>query len=69
MGEQHPTIKISLEFKKWLEKRGNKGESFEDIIKRLMPSYLETHKREVKMISKKKQGKDFREMKSIWVEK
>ena len=44
MGEQHPTIKISLEFKKWLEEKGNKGESFEDIIKRLMPSYLKTHK-------------------------
>lgn len=69
MGEQHPTIKISLQFKKWLEKQGNKAESFEDIIKRLIPSYKETHKLEVKMITKKKQGKDFREMKSVWVER
>jgi len=69
MGEQHPTIKVSLEFKKWLEKRGNKGESFEDIIKRLIPSYLKTHKREVKLITKQKKGEKFREMKSEWVEK
>jgi len=69
MGEQHPTIKISIQFKKWLEKQGNKGESFEDLIKRLIPSYIETHKKEVKLITKKKGGKEFREMKSIWVEK
>ena len=69
MGEQHPTIKISSEFKKWLEERGNKGESFEDIIIRLMPSYLKTHKREVKLITKEKRDKEFREMKSMWVKK
>lgn len=69
MGEQCPTIKISNQFKDWLEKQGSKGESFEEIIKRLMPLWKETHKLEVKMISKKKRGKDFREMKSVWVEK
>jgi predicted CopG family antitoxin len=70
MGEQCPTIKISNQFKDWLEKQGKKGESYEDVIKRLMPSWKDTHKLEVKMIEKKnKSGKDFREMKSIWVEK
>jgi len=30
---------------------------------------METHKREVKLITKQKKGKEFREMKSVWVEK
>ena len=69
MEEQHPTIKISKEFKEWLEKQGAKGESFEEVIKRLMPSYMQTHKREVKLLEKKKGRGIRREMRSVWVEK
>lgn len=36
MKEQQPTIKLSREFKEWLEIQGNKGESYEDVIKRLI---------------------------------
>lgn len=30
------TIKLSQKFKNWLQSKGNKGETFEDVIKRLM---------------------------------
>ena len=32
------SIQISKEFRDWLESRGKKGESYEDIIKRLLKS-------------------------------
>jgi hypothetical protein len=32
------SIQVSKEFRDWLESRGKKGESYEDIIKRLLKS-------------------------------
>jgi len=69
MKEQSPTIKLSQQFKEWLEKQGKKGESFEDLIKRLMPLWNQTHKLEVKLLEKKKGRGIRREMRSVWVEK
>lgn len=36
MTEQKPTMRISRPFKDWIEKQGLKGETFEDVIKRLV---------------------------------
>ncbi|HJX49839.1 MAG TPA: hypothetical protein VJ438_00060 [Candidatus Nanoarchaeia archaeon] len=33
---ERTSIQISREFRDWLESKGKKGESFEDIIKRLL---------------------------------
>lgn len=33
--KQNPAIKLTPEFKKWLDQQGHKGETYEDIIKRL----------------------------------
>lgn len=30
------TIKLNREFKEWLKKKGKKGETYQDIIKRLI---------------------------------
>jgi len=33
--QQNPAIKLTPEFKEWLDKQGCKGETYEQIIKRL----------------------------------
>jgi len=33
---QRTSIQVSKEFRNWLEAKGKKGESYEDIIKRLL---------------------------------
>ena len=38
MKKEVTSIQISKQFKGWLESKGKKGESFEDIIKKLVKS-------------------------------
>lgn len=33
------TIKLDRKFKEWLKKKGKKGETYQDIIKRLIKKY------------------------------
>jgi len=35
---ERTSIQVSREFRDWLESKGKKGESYEDIIKRLLKS-------------------------------